>query len=115
MSAATDLGERLALCEVGQAERALHADAVERASANVVRLWNVCPWADALTAYDMQHLTTYNWLLNAESEGVSEREMARIIFRIEVDKRPSWALTVVRTHLDRAHWVQDNEFPYLNW
>ncbi len=41
--------------------------------------------------------------------------MARAIFRIDVDKHPAWALNVVRTHLDRAHWVRDNEISYLDW
>ncbi|MEJ0044580.1 MAG: hypothetical protein WDM81_21200 [Rhizomicrobium sp.] len=56
MSAAADLGERLALCEAGQADRTLRDDAIASAAENVVRLWNVCPSAEALTDYDKQHL-----------------------------------------------------------
>ncbi len=45
MSPALDLAERLALCEAGQADRALQADAAERAR-NEARLWNSPSRAD---------------------------------------------------------------------
>jgi len=81
----------------------------------VVRLWNACPCSDHVTAYDMANIHIYNWLLNAENEGMSESEMARMVFGLDAMRRPERSAIVVRTHLSRAHWMQDNEFPYLNW
>ena len=92
--------------------------AQERAQAardNVVRLWTACPMADKLTPYDMQNLGVFNFLLNAEYEGAPQTEMARIIFRIDPDRHPAWASSVVRTHLARAHWLREHDFPYLDW
>ena len=92
--------------------------AQERAAAAanaVVRLWTACPQAERVTPYDMQHLYIFNWLLNAEYEGVAEHEMARVIFRIDAARHPVWAQTVVRTHLQRAHWLRNGDFPYLDW
>lgn len=92
--------------------------AQERAVAardNVVRLWTTCPSGDGVTAYDRQHLPVFNWLLNAQSEGVPLCEMARVVFRIDPGKYPDRASTVVRTHLERAHWLRTQAFPYLEW
>jgi hypothetical protein len=85
------------------------------ASGDVVRLWTACPQADRVTAYDMQHLYIFNWLLNAEYEGAAEHEMARVIFHIDAARQPVWAQTVVRSHLHRAHWLRNGDFPYLDW
>ena len=63
----------------------------------------------------MQHLYVFNWLLNAEHEGTPEAEMARVIFHIDPAKEPARAQLVVRSHLHRAHWLMNGDFPYLDW
>ncbi|MEI9992091.1 MAG: hypothetical protein WDM86_18895 [Rhizomicrobium sp.] len=112
MSGAVELGECQAYCDAGQPDRApLPAP---RPADHAIRLWNACPWSDAVTAYDLRNVHLYNELLNAEAQGASLREMASAHFRIGVDAHPGWALHVVSTHLERAHWMQDSEFAYLD-
>ena len=82
---------------------------------NVVSLWNTCPQPEEVTDYDLRNIYLYGNLLQAESEGAAERKMAEVIFRIGFDRHPVWALSVVRTHLARAHWMKENIFPLLDW
>ena len=84
-------------------------------SNTVVRLWGACPWSHAVTDYDRQNIYVYGRLLEGEGAEVPEREMARIIFGICADRHPFRALTVVRSHLSRAHWLKENHIPYLDW
>ena len=89
--------------------------AVAARSNTVVRLWTACPQPPKVSPYDMQHLYVFNWLLNAEYEGTAEPEMARVIFHIDPAKEPGRAQLVVRTHLHRAHWLMNGDFPFLDW
>jgi hypothetical protein len=89
--------------------------AVAARTNTVVRLWTACPQPPKVSPYDMQHLYVFNWLLNAEYEGTPEAEMARVIFHIDPAKEPGRAQLVVRTHLDRAHWLMNGDFPFLDW
>jgi hypothetical protein len=82
---------------------------------NVIRLWTPCARPPRVTAYDMQHLGIFNRLLNAEYEGASPEDMARAVFGIDANLHPGWAALVVSTHLERAHWLRLNDFPYLDW
>ena len=82
---------------------------------NVIRFWTACARPDKVTAYDMQHLGVFNRLLNAEYGGASWGEMACSVFGIDAERHPRWAASVVGTHLERAHWLRLNEFPYLDW
>lgn len=84
-------------------------------AAKVVRLWNKCPWSGEVTDYDRRNLYIYGWLLDGNCAGVPEREMARVIFGIDADRHPARAALVVRSHLERARWLQDGEIPFLNW
>ena len=113
MKLTPDLHERQALCEAGLADRALASEHADRD--NLVRIWGACPWADQVTAYDRQHIYVFNWLLNGASEGASEYDMARVIFGLDPNKNRSWALLVVRTHLERARWLKEHAVPYLDW
>lgn len=105
-----DLSDREAFCDAGLIDRALGPE-----PDNLIRLWGACPWADEVTDYDRRHIYVFNWLLNGASEGASELDMARIIFGLDPYKNRSWALLVVRTHLDRARWLKENAVPYLDW
>ena len=98
--------------ERGQADRALLE---HRRTGEVVRLWTMCPWGDGLTAYDLEHVYLFNQLLDAEADGADDLEMARAIFGLDVRKQPDRAFAIVHSHLLRAHWLLENELPYLNW
>ena len=82
-------------------------------SVGVVRLWGVCPQTEELSDYDMQNMTMYSLLLEAESEGGNEMEMARVFFGINPLKQPVRAERVVKSHLRRAHWLLNNGFAYF--
>jgi hypothetical protein len=82
---------------------------------NVVRLWGACPWSDAITGYDRRNIYIYGWLLDGDCAGVPDRDMARAIFGIDADRDPARAQRVVRSHLERARWLQNHHFPFLDW
>ncbi|HEX4302595.1 MAG TPA: hypothetical protein VHZ78_07365 [Rhizomicrobium sp.] len=82
---------------------------------NIVKLWTPCRQAERTTVYDMQHLDIFNRLLNAEYDGASHGEMAQFVFGIDAALYPNWAAAVVNSHLERAHWLRDKDFPYLDW
>ncbi len=82
---------------------------------NIVKLWTPCRQADRTTVYDMQHLDIFNRLLNAEYEGASHGDMAQSVFGIDAGLYPNWAACVVGSHLERAHWLRNRDFPYLDW
>jgi len=109
-----ELGELQALADAGREARSLLASNSPPPD-NVVHLWNACPHADEVTDYDLRNIYLYGHLLEAETEGASERHMAEVFFRIRVDRHPTWALNVVQTHLARAHWLKQNVFPLLDW
>ncbi|MEJ0024482.1 MAG: DUF2285 domain-containing protein [Rhizomicrobium sp.] len=80
-----------------------------------IRLWGPCPWSDALSDYDRRHIAIYARLLHDESEGASEAELAQEIFRIDPRANRDRMQRVVRSHLQRAHWIADTLFPMLDW
>jgi hypothetical protein len=86
-----------------------------RAPSNVVRLWGPCPQDDTVTAYDRRNIYIYGWLLDGDCAGVPDREMARAIFGIDADRDPVRAACVVKSHLARARWLQNNHYPFLDW
>lgn len=71
---------------------------------------NEVPWSQSLTEYDRQHLVTYLRLLDAESDGASPAEMARVILGLDVDKAPEQALRITERHLERARWMTQEGF-----
>ncbi len=87
----------------------------EHATVAVVRLWGPCPWSEALSDYDRRHIAVYARLLHDESEGASEAELARRVFRIDPHANRNRTQLVVRSHLKRAHWIADTLFPMLDW
>ena len=89
--------------------------ALRRPPSNVVRLWGPCPWDAAITDYDRRNIYIYGWLLDGDCAGVPDRDLARGIFGIDADREPARAQRVIRTHLERARWLQNNHFPFLDW
>jgi len=81
----------------------------------VVRLWQDCPHADEVTEYDRKNAYLFGLMLQAEADGATPRYLAGLLFDIDADRYPVRAQSVVRSHLARAHWLQDNAFPMLDW
>ncbi|ARC36791.1 DUF2285 domain-containing protein [Paracoccus yeei] len=65
------------------------------------------PQSERLTGYDEAHLTTYLRLLDAEEEGADWREVAQIVFGLDVAADPVRARRVHDSHLARAHWMTE--------
>ncbi len=86
-----------------------------RGGSNVVRLWHDCPHTEEVTEYDRKNAYLFGLLLQAEADGASPQYMAGLLFNIDADRHPIRARRVVRSHLARAHWLQDNAFPMLDW
>jgi hypothetical protein len=116
MNVPVELHELQALADIGQESRpGLAGDSLIPRTDNVVLLWNACPHSEEVTEYDQRNIYLYGLLLEAEFEGASERRMAEVFFRIPFERRPDWALNVVRSHLARAHWLKKNFYPWIDW
>lgn len=84
-------------------------------SGNVSVLWMACPWSEAVTDYDKRHIYIYATLLYHEAEGADEEELANLVFGLNLYKNRERALTVLHSHMKRAHWLALNHFPMLSW
>jgi hypothetical protein len=89
--------------------------AADGAGGRVVRLWQSCPQPLEVTEYDRQNVYLYGHLLEAESDGISLRAMARAYFGIDAERHRDRALRVVGSHLARAHWLKDNVVAFIDW
>jgi hypothetical protein len=63
------------------------------------------PQTDRVNSYDERHLVTYLRLLDAECDGASWQEAARIIFGLDPEREPERARHMHDTHLARARWM----------
>ena len=68
------------------------------------------PWSDQLTEYDEEHFITYLRLLDADAEGASKEEMARIVLGIDAAKEPERACKALESHLARARWMTEHGY-----
>jgi Uncharacterized conserved protein (DUF2285) len=71
------------------------------------------PTADALTAYDYEHLITYLRLLDAETDGADWTEVARIVLHIEPTSEPARARRAWESHLARSKWMTEHGYKLL--
>jgi hypothetical protein len=71
------------------------------------------PQSERLTGYDEAHLTTYLRLLDAEEEGADWREVARIVFGLDVAADPDRAKRIHDSHLARARWMTEAGYRQL--
>jgi hypothetical protein len=65
------------------------------------------PWSDKLTSYDEGHLVVYLRLLDAQADGASDEEMARVVLGIDPMREPARARTALECHLRRAKWMTE--------
>jgi hypothetical protein len=71
------------------------------------------PQTDRVSAYDEAHLATYLRLLDADEEDADWREVARIVFSLDVDADPERARRIHDTHLARARWMTEKGYEHL--
>ena len=73
-----------------------------------------CPPADdRITVYDERHFVTYLRLLDAADEGADWREVAQIIFELDVAVESERARMVHDNHLERARWMTTRGYRHL--
>ena len=71
------------------------------------------PQTDRVNAYDEAHLATYLRLLDAAEEGADWREVAGIVFDLNVDADPERARRMHDSHLARARWMTEKGYRHL--
>jgi Uncharacterized conserved protein (DUF2285) len=71
------------------------------------------PTADALTAYDYEHLVTYLRLLDAEADEADWTEVARIVLHIDPSSEPARARRAWESHFARAKWMTEHGYKLL--
>jgi hypothetical protein len=71
------------------------------------------PADDRITAYDERHFITYLRLLDATHEGADWREVASIIFGLDVEEDAERARLVHDSHLKRARWMTEQGYRQL--
>jgi hypothetical protein len=71
------------------------------------------PEDDAPTGYDLEHVTTYLRLLDADAEGADWTEVARIVLHIDPSQEPERARRSWESHLARAKWMTKNGYQHL--
>ncbi|AZN70002.1 DUF2285 domain-containing protein [Georhizobium profundi] len=71
------------------------------------------PLTDRVNAYDEANLATYLRLLDAAAEGEDWREVAKIVFGLDVDADPERAKRMHDTHLARARWMTEKGYKHL--
>ncbi|WEX08499.1 DUF2285 domain-containing protein [Chelativorans sp. AA-79] len=71
------------------------------------------PLTVRVNAYDEAHLATYLRLLDADEEGADWREVAEIVFGLDVAANPEHAKRVHDSHLARARWMTEKGYRHL--
>lgn len=71
------------------------------------------PLTERVNAYDEAHLATYLRLLDAAEEGADWREVARIVFGLDVNAEPERAKRMHDSHLARARWMTESGYLHL--
>lgn len=71
------------------------------------------PDSSQLTSYDEGHLIAYLRLLDADADGADWREIANVIFGIDVAAEPDRAKAMHESHLARARWMTEIGYAHL--
>lgn len=66
---------------------------------------DVVPWSECVTRYDEEHFIVYLRLLDAEADGATPGEMARVVLGIDPLLDPQRAILTLQSHLRRAQWM----------
>lgn len=71
------------------------------------------PLTDRVNAYDEAHLAVYLRLLDAAEENADWRDVAEIVFGLDVAADPERAKRIHDSHLARARWMTENGYRHL--
>ena len=71
------------------------------------------PDSPQLTTYDERHLVAYLRLLDAEADRADWKEIAAVIFGIDVAADPDRAKIMHDSHLARARWMTEVGYAHL--
>jgi len=82
--------------------------------ATVLPLRGLCPQEDKLTESDVRNMPLYTWLLIAEEDGANIEELAANVLRFDLSQNRGWAIRVTRSYLQRARWVHDHLYPWVD-
>ena len=74
---------------------------------------DAAPWSDALTDYDLGHLTVYLRLLDAEQDKADWREAARLVLQRDPDAGEARARQCWESHMQRARWMTETGYRLL--
>ena len=74
---------------------------------------DIPPLTNRVNAYDEAHLAAYLCLLDAADEGADWREVAAIIFGLDVDADVQRAKQMHDSHLARARWMTETGYLQL--
>jgi hypothetical protein len=66
------------------------------------------PDGPSMTDYDRAHIKLYLRLLDADAAGAGWREVAPILFGLDVEAHPDRAERIHAAHLARARWMTTN-------
>ena len=82
--------------------------------ANVLPLCGLCPSASTLTEFDIRNMALYTFLLVAEEDGAGLEELATAVLKFDLARNRRWAIRVTLSYLQRARWVHDYLYPWLD-
>jgi hypothetical protein len=71
------------------------------------------PWSETLSDYDKMRLILYVRLLDAEADGASTEEMARVLLSVDPAHNPGRAERTIASHLRRARWMTETGYRHL--
>jgi hypothetical protein len=71
------------------------------------------PTPDEITSYDEAHLATYLRLLDAETDGASWEEAAKIVLGLDPQQDHATTERTYQNHLQRAKWMTTNGYAHL--
>jgi len=74
---------------------------------------DTAPSDSVLTAYDQEHLITYQRLLDADVDGADWREVARIVLHLDPEHESDRARRAFDSHLSRAKWMTEHGYRHL--
>lgn len=76
----------------------------------MIRLSNKAPRSDSITAYDRAHISTYLRLFDADRDGATWDNAARLIFGVAAETDPTRLHHQHRSHLARAKWLVETGY-----
>lgn len=92
----------------------LYLSITRTGEANVLPLCGLCPTASTLTEFDIRNMALYTFLLVAEEDGAGLEELATTVLKFDVSRNRRWAIRVTLSYLQRARWVHDYLYPWLD-